>query len=156
MDTCNDLIRIGENYLTQTNYKLEEVQSTQESAQETSSTQEEPAITAVTENKSEYEKSQETNDTPGKDISTQIDDYNERINQRSPEYEGTPIQERRQASLIFQEYDDLVGKVTHPDLTEVQSRLFYQTASGTGNNQQRNKNSEDDRKESGDRNNRNN
>ena len=156
MDTCNDLIRIGENYLTQTNYKLEEVQSTQESAQETSSTQEEPAITAVTEKESEYEKSQETNDTPGKDISTQIDDYNERINQRSPEYEGTPIQERRQASLIFQEYDDLVGKVTHPDLTEVQSRLFYQTASGTGNNQQRNKNSEDDRKESGDRNNRNN
>jgi ABC-type metal ion transport system substrate-binding protein len=54
MDTCNDLIRIGENYLTQTNYKLEEVQSTQESAQETSSTQEEPAITAVTEKESEY------------------------------------------------------------------------------------------------------
>ena len=34
MDTCNDFFRIGENYLTQTNYKIDDIQSTQESAQE--------------------------------------------------------------------------------------------------------------------------
>jgi hypothetical protein len=48
-----------------------------------------------------------------------------------------------------QEYDDnIIGKTTKPDLTSVQSRLFYQAASGTENEQRDNKTTKDDRKES--------
>jgi hypothetical protein len=79
-DDLNDLIRIGENYLTQgNNGKSEDPHSTQHSTQDIASRQDDPVEAVQNESDSEYEQSQETstNDTPVKEISLQIEEYNE-------------------------------------------------------------------------------
>ena len=70
------------------------------------------------------------NDTPGKDISNQINEYNERMNRSFPDYDDTPRQGEQDLSIQIHDSDDSKEVFNQQDLLSIQNRLFHQAASG--------------------------
>ena len=89
-------------------------------------------------NERELEKSRDEslNDTPGKDLATQVLQYNAKINQNSPDYGDSPIQEQQDVSSQYPDSSEDFDEEDRRHLLAVQNRLFHQAASGTGNNDQ--------------------
>jgi hypothetical protein len=52
------------------------------------------------------------NDTPEKEISSQINEHNQRMNQSSPEYDDTPGQDRQNKSNQSQYSDEINEELT--------------------------------------------
>ena len=84
------------------------------------------------------------NDTPGKEVSAQVDNYNERMNTSFQEYDDTPIQDSRGMSNQRQDSDGSSDDLNQHDLLSIQNRLFYQAASGNQQDNQRQSNTRED------------
>jgi hypothetical protein len=113
----------------------EEIHDIPEIPEETTKSRE---VSEAMNNAREVEESRDEslNDTPGKDLATQVAQYNMRINQDSPDYGDSPIQEQQEGSSQYQDSDEDFDEEDRRHLLAVRNRLFYQAALGTGNNEQ--------------------
>jgi hypothetical protein len=80
------------------------------------------------------------NDTPGREVSDQINKYNERMNNSPPVYDDIPIQDGRRMSNQSQDSDDSNDELNQRNLVTIQNRLFHQAASGNEQDNQQQEN----------------